>query len=54
MIHDTWLLLVDQGWAMAILRGSLVTIAVGLLGMTFGLVVGFPLALLRWLGVPVL
>ena len=54
MIHDTWLLLVDQGWAMAILRGSLVTIAVGLLGMVFGLVVGFPLALLRWLGVPVL
>lgn len=54
MIHDIWVLLIDQGWAFAILRGSLVTIAVGLLGMLFGILIAFPLAVLRWLDRPIL
>lgn len=52
MIHDVRVLLVDQGWALAILRGSLVTIAVGLLGMLFGILIAFPLAVMRWTRVP--
>lgn len=40
--------MVEQGWALALLRGSAVTIAIGLLGMFLGFVVATPLAVLRW------
>lgn len=47
-MHDLWVLMVDQGWALALLRGSGVTILVGLAGMLLGFVVAVPLAILRW------
>jgi octopine/nopaline transport system permease protein len=53
LIDNIWLLLIDQGWAIAILRGSLMTILVGFLGMLFGIMIGLPMALMRWLEVPV-
>lgn len=46
--------MVEQGWALALLKGSLVTIAIGLLGMALGFVVATPLAVLRWKQVRVL
>ncbi|BCH61939.1 ABC transporter permease subunit (plasmid) [Agrobacterium vitis] len=48
MPADFWKLMVEQGWALALLRGSAVTIAIGLLGMALGFVVATPLAVLRW------
>ncbi|WP_131114647.1 ABC transporter permease subunit [Lichenihabitans psoromatis] len=53
MPHDLWVLLVDRGWALAMVRGSFMTVAVGALGMLLGLLLGFPLALVRWLKIPV-
>jgi octopine/nopaline transport system permease protein len=44
----------DAGWGVAILRGALVTTAVGILGMTLGMAIGFTLALVKWARVPVL
>ncbi|WP_180608737.1 ABC transporter permease subunit [Agrobacterium vitis] len=48
MLNDIWELLIGKGWALALLRGGAVTIAIGLLGMLLGLVIATPLALLRW------
>ncbi|MGR6467694.1 ABC transporter permease subunit [Rhizobium sp. PAMB 3182] len=48
MLTDFWVLMVEQGWALALLKGSLVTVAIGLLGMVLGFVVATPLAVLRW------
>lgn len=48
MLNDFWVLMVERGWALALLQGSLVTIAIGLLGMVLGFVVATPLAVLRW------
>src|SRR3954454_10469895 len=48
MLADFWILMVERGWALALLRGSAVTIAIGLLGMLLGFVVATPLAILRW------
>jgi octopine/nopaline transport system permease protein len=45
-------LLWDAGWGLAILRGALVTTAVGILGMTLGMAIGFTLALVKWARVP--
>ncbi len=42
--------MVEQGWATAILRGSGVTIVVGLLGMLLGLLFAMSFALARWRG----
>ena len=47
-MHDLFVLMVDRGWALALLRGSAVTIAVGLAGMVLGFLVALPLAILRW------
>jgi octopine/nopaline transport system permease protein len=47
-MQDFWVLMVEHGWALALLRGSAVTIAIGLLGMLLGFVVATPLAILRW------
>lgn len=52
-MHDLQRLMVDQGWALALLRGSGVTIIVGLVGMLLGFLVATPLAILRWRGTPV-
>lgn len=48
MLAEFWILMVERGWALALLRGSAVTIAIGLLGMFLGFVVATPLAVLRW------
>lgn len=48
MLADFWILMAQQGWALALLRGSAVTIVIGLLGMSLGFVVATPLAILRW------
>jgi len=48
MMQTLWLLLIEQGWGAAILRGTLVTIVVGLLGMLIGLAFAIPFALARW------
>ena len=42
--------MVEQGWAVAILKGSGVTILVGLLGMLVGLLFAIPFAFARWRG----
>lgn len=47
-MHDLWVLLVDEGWALALLRGSATTVVVGLAGMLLGFCVAVPLAILRW------
>ena len=52
-MQDFWVLMVEHGWALALLRGSAVTIAIGLLGMLLGFTVATPLAILRWRKVPV-
>ncbi len=44
----------EGGWVGAILRGSLVTIAVGVLSMLFGLALGTAFGLAKWRKVPVL
>lgn len=48
MLADVWKLMVEQGWGLALLRGSAVTIAIGLLGLLLGFIVATPLAVLRW------
>ncbi|MGO6902448.1 ABC transporter permease subunit, partial [Rhizobium ruizarguesonis] len=48
MLADFWILMVERGWALALLRGSAITIAIGLLGMSLGFVIATPLAVLRW------
>jgi octopine/nopaline transport system permease protein len=45
---DLWVLMFERGWALALLRGSLVTIIIGLLGMSLGFLAALPLAILRW------
>ncbi|AUX77538.1 MULTISPECIES: ABC transporter permease subunit [Sinorhizobium] len=54
MSFDLWVLLVERGWGFALLRGAMVTLAVGLLGMLAGVIAAVPLALLRWRRLPVL
>ena len=44
----------EGGWIGAILRGSLVTIAVGVLSMLFGLMLGTAFGLAKWRKIPVL
>jgi octopine/nopaline transport system permease protein len=48
MTNDIWTMLFAQGWAFALLRGGLVTIVVGALGMLLGVVAATPMALVRW------
>ncbi|MCM2475568.1 ABC transporter permease subunit [Rhizobium sp. CG5] len=48
MLSDFWKLMVEQGWALALLRGAAVTILIGMLGMLTGFLVAAPLAVLRW------
>ncbi|TAX87534.1 ABC transporter permease subunit (plasmid) [Rhizobium leguminosarum] len=48
MLNDFWVLMVERGWALALLQGGVVTMAIGLLGMSAGFVVATPLAVLRW------
>ncbi len=48
MTSDLRTLLFAQGWAVALLRGGLMTILVGALGMALGLPVALPLAVVRW------
>ncbi len=48
MLGDLWVLMVEQGWALALLKGSVVTIAIGLIGMALGFLVATPLAIMRW------
>ena len=50
LVHLLW----DAGWGLAILRGALVTISVGILGMIFGMAIGLALAVVKWSRVPVL
>lgn len=47
-LNDLWVLMVERGWALALLKGSIVTVLIGLLGMSLGFVVAVPLAVLRW------
>jgi octopine/nopaline transport system permease protein len=54
MFETFWLLMVEQGWGLALLRGAFVTICIGLVGMVLGLIVAVPLAIARWQRVPVL
>jgi octopine/nopaline transport system permease protein len=46
-------LLWEDGWGLSILRGSAVTIAVGVLGMGLGMIFGLLLAMIKWSRVPV-
>jgi octopine/nopaline transport system permease protein len=46
-------LLWEDGWGLSILRGSAVTLAVGVLGMSFGLLLGLLLAAVKWARIPV-
>ncbi|MGY5802110.1 ABC transporter permease subunit [Rhizobium sp. LEGMi12c] len=48
MLNDFWVLMVEHGWARALLQGCLVTVAIGLLGMLLGFIAATPLAVLRW------
>lgn len=45
---DVWRFLFEQGWAVSLLKGSVVTLGLGLLGMCVGLIVALPLAIVRW------
>jgi octopine/nopaline transport system permease protein len=54
MFDTLWLLMVEQGWALALLRGAVVTICVGLTGTVIGLVLAVPLAIARWRRIPIL
>lgn len=54
MRTDLLTLLIAQGWALALLKGAAITIVAALLGTALGIVMGFPLAILRWRKVPVL
>ncbi|MBN9549607.1 MAG: ABC transporter permease subunit [Alphaproteobacteria bacterium] len=48
MLQDIWVLLVEKGWALALLRGAGITILIGFLGLVIGLAAAIPLAILRW------
>ena len=54
MLNDIWVLMVDKGWALALLRGAGVTVLIGFLGVVLGLAAAIPLAILRWRRLPVL
>lgn len=54
MRTDLLTLLIEQGWAFALLKGAAITIAAALLGTAVGLLIGFPLAIVRWRSVPLL
>lgn len=54
MLIDTLQLLLKQGWLISILKGSVVTILLGLLGMVLGIIVAVPLAIARWRRVAIL
>ncbi|QIB33134.1 ABC transporter permease [Ancylobacter pratisalsi] len=54
MTSDLWTMLFQQSWALALLRGGMTTVLVGVLGMAFGLVVASPMAVARWQGVRLL
>lgn len=54
MTLDLLSLLWNAGWGVAILRGALITLAVGLLGMIFGMLLGLFLAMTQWVRVPLL
>jgi len=45
---DVWRFLFEQGWAVSLLKGSAVTLGLGLLGMCLGLIIALPLAIIRW------
>lgn len=47
-MFETLHLLLKHGWLISILKGSAVTILLGLLGMVLGIVAGVPLAIARW------
>jgi octopine/nopaline transport system permease protein len=53
-MKDVWTFLFDQGWAWSLLKGSGVTLGLGLLGMSLGLIIALPLAIIRWREVYVL
>ncbi len=48
MLNDLWALMIERGWALALLKGSLVTMLIGLSGMALGFVIAMPLAVMRW------
>jgi octopine/nopaline transport system permease protein len=47
-MSDVWRFLFEQGWAFSLLKGSAVTLGLGLLGMCLGLIIALPLAIIRW------
>lgn len=47
-------LLWTSGWGLAILRGSAVTLAVGILGMAVGLILGLLFTIIKWVRIPIL
>jgi octopine/nopaline transport system permease protein len=51
---DLWTLFIDQGWAMALIKGCGITMVAAVLGTMVGVVFGFPMAIARWRKVPVL
>ncbi|TPI58206.1 ABC transporter permease subunit [Mesorhizobium sp. B3-1-7] len=54
MLHDIWVLMIEKGWLLALLRGAGITLLIGFLGMVIGLAAAIPLAILRWRRVLVL
>ncbi|BCG93513.1 ABC transporter permease subunit [Mesorhizobium sp. 131-2-1] len=52
MLHDIWVLMVEKGWLLALLRGAGITILIGCVGVVVGLAAAIPLAILRWRRVP--
>jgi octopine/nopaline transport system permease protein len=46
-------LLWEDGWGLSILRGSAVTVVVGMLGMSLGMMLGLLLAAVKWARIPV-
>lgn len=45
---DVWHFLFQQGWALSLLKGSAVTLGLGMLGMCLGLIAALPMAIIRW------
>lgn len=54
MISQIWQLLFVQGWAVSILKGSGVTLLLGIVGMLLGLLIALPMAVIRWRRVAIL
>ncbi|RUW24909.1 ABC transporter permease subunit [Mesorhizobium sp. M4B.F.Ca.ET.215.01.1.1] len=54
MLHDIWVLMIEKGWLLALLRGAGITLLIGFLGAVIGLATAIPLAILRWRRVPAL